>query len=149
MDLVTLRNLLADDDLIATFELADEEFDADRVDVSVEIEGFSDPLTLQIMQVETDQDSLPGAEMVQLYAPIPLELDEEAADTIIGLLPEVNQAVPLIGFNVHPEEGFVYFRHVMLTPLGETGQQLVKEAVWMAHFALDTFAYRFAAIARP
>ena len=81
--------------------------------------------------------------MIQIYAPIPLEIDEESVDDIVGFLPDINQQVPLIGFNVHLEEQFVYFRHVMLSPEGKTGAQMVTEAVWLSQYAVDTFAHRF------
>ncbi len=149
MDLAALCDVLDADGLTAVFEPESAEFDADRVDVALEIEGFADPLTLQITQVETNPDTLPDLEMAQLYAPIPIEFDEDSVQAILEVLPDVNEAVPLIGFNLHLEESFVYFRHVMLVPVGEMGQRLITEAAWMVNFALDTYAQRFAAIARP
>ena len=113
MDFPALVKVLTADDLNAAFEPASEEFDADHVNVAMDIEGFADPLTIQITQIEVESDSMSGFEMIQIYIPIPLELDEESVDEIVGVLPDVNQQVPLIGFNVHPEENFLYFRHLL------------------------------------
>ncbi len=143
MDFRVLEQVLNDDDLSAAFEAASEEFDTDRVDVAIDIEGFDEPLVLQITQIEVESDDEPEFEMIQIYVPIPLDLNEEAVDDIIGVLPDVNQQVPLIGFNVHLEEQFVYFRHVMLSPEGETGTKMVTEAVWLSQYAVDTFALQF------
>jgi len=143
MDFRVLEQVLTDDDLSAVFEPATEEFDTDRVDVAIDIEGFDEPLVLPITQIEVESDDESEFEMIQIFVPIPLELNEKAVDDIVGLLPDVNQQVPLIGFNVHLEEQFVYFRHVMLAPEGETGAQLVTEAVWLSQYAVDTFALQF------
>ncbi len=143
MDFRVLEQVLTDDDLSAVFEPASEEFDTDRVDVAIDIEGFDEPLVLQITQIEVETDDEPEFEMIQIFVPIPLELKEEAVDEIVGVLPDINQQVPLIGFNVDLEERFVYFRHVMLSPEGETGAQLVTEAVWLSQYAVDTFALQF------
>ncbi len=146
MDFRVLEQVLTDDDLSAVFEPASEEFDTDRVDVAIDIEGFDEPLVLQITQIEVESDDEQEFEMIQIFVPIPLELKEEAVDEIVGVLPDINQQVPLIGFNVDIvdiEERFVYFRHVMLAPEGETGAQLVTEAVWLSQYAVDTFALQF------
>jgi hypothetical protein len=147
MDLQALQKTLFEDNLPAAFLPADEELDAARVNVALDVEGFSQPIVLQITQVETEVGALSGLELIQLFAPIPLELEEEAASEIVWALPAINEVVPLVGFNVHPEERFVYFRHVMLVPEGEVGRGVVVEAVWMAHFALDMWASEFAAAA--
>lgn len=143
MNLKALVNVLTADTLAAAFEPASEEFDADHVNVVMDIEGFDEPITLQITEVEVESEGKSDFEMIQIYVPIPMDLDEEAADDIIGILPDVNQEVPLIGFNVHPEEKFLYFRHVMLTPKSKTGAQMVTEAVWLSQYAVDTFAQQF------
>jgi hypothetical protein len=145
MNLLTLKDNISEDGLPASFEPATEGFDAERVNVKLDIDGFAEPLTLQITEIETDQ--IKDLEMVQLYAPISIELGEAQARDILQILPEINEAVPLIGFNIHPEEKFVYFRHVMLVPEGNIGLKVVTEGTWMAHFALDMFAGRIAAIA--
>lgn len=75
MNLQALVEVLTADDLSAVFEPANEEFDADRVDVAMAIDGFADPITLQITQIEIEPDSMSGFEMIQIYVPIPLELD--------------------------------------------------------------------------
>ena len=143
MNFQALVKVLTADDLSSVFEPADEDFDADHVNVTMDIDGFAEPLTLQITQIEVESDDMSGFEMIQIYVPIPLELDEESVDDLVGVLPDVNQAVPLIGFNVHLEEKFMYFRHVMLTPKGKTGAQMIAEAVWLSQFAVDTFAHQF------
>lgn len=148
MNFKALVKVLAADDLRAVFEPASEEFDADHVNVALDIEGFADPLILQITQIDVEPGHMSGFEMIQIYAPIPLELDEESADDLVGVLPDVNQAVPLIGFNVHPEEKFLYFRHVMLSPKGKIGAQMITEAVWLSQFAVDTFAPQFLELAQ-
>jgi hypothetical protein len=146
MDLQALTTVLAHDELLADFIPADADIDTGRVNVALIVDGFADLLNLQITQIDIEPNSLSGLEMVQLYAPIPLELDENALAAVLEVLPEVNQAVPLIGFNVHLQEEFIYFRYVMLVPAGEIGLKLVTEATWMAHFALDNFASSLIAI---
>jgi hypothetical protein len=148
MDLDALRRILFEDGLPAIFEPRDEEFDADRVGVALDTEGFLDPLILQITQIETTPGDLPDMELVQLYTPIPVSIEEDAVDEILAALPEVNEAVPLIGFNLHLEDRFIYYRHVMLAPAGDIGLQVVKEGVWLAHFALDAFAAGLARMGR-
>jgi hypothetical protein len=148
MDLDALQRVLFEDGLAAILEPRDEELDADRVSVALNVEGFEDPLVMQITQVETDPDDLEGMELIQLYAPIPVPVEEDAVDEILGTLPEVNELVPLIGFNLHLDDQFVYYRHVMLVPAGEVGQQVVTEGVWLAHFALDAFAGGLARMAQ-
>lgn len=149
MDLHALsKTLFQEEHLPAIVEDATDAIDADHVKVAIEIDGFSEPLVLQIMHVETDPEVMSGLEMIQLYAPIPVELTEEAVEQIVWTLPEINEVVPLIGFNLHLEDNFVYFRHVLLAPEGEAGRRVVTEAVWMARFALDTFATEFAALGR-
>jgi hypothetical protein len=148
MDLDTLQRILFKEGLTAISAPRDEEFDADRVEVALDTEGFVDPIVLQITQIETDPDDLPDMELIQIYAPIPVPVEEDAVDEILAVLPDVNEAVPLIGFNLHLEDRFVYYRHVMLVPTGKIGLQVAKEGVWLAHFALDAFAGGLARMAQ-
>ena len=148
MDLSKLQRVLFEDGLAAIFEPQDQEVDADRVSLALDVNGFADPLTLQITQIETAPGDLSDLELVQLYAPIPVPIDQVRMGEILEALPEINEAVPLIGFNLHMEDLFTYYRHVMLVPVGQIGLQVVKEGVWLAHFALDAFAAGLVRMAR-
>ena len=57
MDFPALVKVLTADDLDAAFEPASEEFDADHVNVAMAIDGFAEPLTLQITQIEVEPDN--------------------------------------------------------------------------------------------
>lgn len=148
MELQALERRLTGDGFIAAFVAASEDMDADHVNVALNTDGFARPLTLQITRIESEPGAMSGLGLVQLFVALPIEVAQEAVRDVLEVLPEINEATPLIGFNLHPEGPFVYFRHVMLVPEGESGLRVVNQAVWLVNFALDLFASELAKVIR-
>ncbi len=135
MDLHALTLALQLDGLDAEF--VEAEAGTGHVDVSVFVDGFDDPLTIQVAPVELTDRPIGDLEMVQLFAAAPRPLDDvELADVLLAL-PEVNARMPLGAFGVIGEPPVVYLRHVMLLPQGDVAHRLVTEGVWLTSFALD------------
>lgn len=140
MDLRLISAEMVLDGLDAEFLDATEELPSDRINVLLLVDGFDDEIVLQVTEVETDPEDMPGVEMFQLWAAIPVELDEAAVERVTRFLPAVNTLTPLIGFSVLPEEGIAYFRHVGMVSAGPESIPAIVQSVWMAHFALDHLA---------
>lgn len=148
MDLEEVRDLLFKETFAATFEPATEDLPSDRVNVEFEVERIASPLQLQIIQIpEGANDQAAGVAMYQFYVPIPIEVSEAAADEVRLLLPTVNLVAPLMGFNLHETEGFVYFRYVLLTPASAAAGPTIARTVWLIYFTLDNLAADVAAVA--
>jgi hypothetical protein len=141
MDLQQLADTLLDEGMVAVYYGVDVEREVPQVDVQLSNEAFDEPLTLSVSLVKTETDATSGFELVQLYAPIPVQLTEDDLAHLILPVLMTNEQVPLVGFNLHVEVvGFLYYRTVLLAPPGDVGLRLIVEAVWLAAFALDLHA---------
>lgn len=140
MDLELLTAELVLDGIDAEFGVATDDLPSDRVDVLLQVDGFTDRISLQITQIETDPDAMPGVEMFQLWAAFPLELTGEGVERVARFLPVVNTMTPLVGFNVLPDERLVYFRHVGIVSDQPVAVAAILRSVWLAHYALDHLA---------
>jgi len=148
MDLEDVRDLLFRETFAATFDAATAELPSDRVNVSLDVERIASPLQLQIIQIPASpNDQAAGVAMYQFYVPIPIGVSEAAADEVRRLLPAVNLVAPLMGFNLHEDEGFVYFRYVLLTPASATAGPTIARTVWLIYFTLDNLAADVAEVA--
>jgi hypothetical protein len=137
MDLQALSDHLLTDSLVSVYFDADDDHEIAQVVVRLPTQGFDEPLSLTVTQVETG-NSMEGYELLQLYAPIPVQFDEAELLQLLVPVMEANEAVPLIGFNLHlGEMGFLYYRTVVLAPPGDAGIALVAEAIWLSAFSLD------------
>ena len=113
---------------------------SDRVDVELAVDGFDEPVRLQVTEIDTDPEEMPGVQMFQLWAPFPAEYDAAAIERVTQFLPAANTITPLIGFSVLADEGMVFFRHVGVVPDHTESLKAVVQSVWLAHFALDHLA---------
>ncbi len=148
MDLAALRDLLVAEPFQATLEPATDELPADRLTVALVVEQFASPLQLQIIRVpKAREDEMPGVELVQFYVPIPIEVTEVAAEEVRRLLPALNLDAPLMGFNYHEVERFVYFRYVLLVPTAGDVSRVLVETVWLIYFICDHLGAAAAAVA--
>lgn len=140
MDLKKLADVLRADDLEAQYFAADAEFDADRVDVSVHTDGFDEPLIIQITEPPVAEGSVGVLELIQLYAGIPVELEEGEIAWLVYGVQRANELSPLVGFCVHEAGSILYFRTVLPVLKGDAGIGVVNEGVWLTAFALDLHA---------
>ncbi len=140
MDLAHYAIALASSGMKATFFPTDEEFDMERIEVLVDVEGFDAPLTIQVTRPPIAEEALDGLDMVQIYAPIPVELTPDQLDWMAYAVTRANELAALIGFSVREEESFLYFRTLMLLPPGEIALKMVVEGVMRTHYTLDLHA---------
>src|SRR5207302_2044775 len=77
-------------------------------------------------------------------------VDQKRYESLRQLLTQINFDVPLMGFNLHEDIGFVYFRTVQVVPASPdagTGATMV-DMVSVAHFLVTRYAETLAQNAR-
>ncbi len=151
MDLETIQELILLEGIEASFEPATTELPSDRVNVPLRLENLPELLQLQIIKVPKINDSdLPGVEMVQYYVPLPVLVDDAVVDEVLRLLPAVNLASPLNGFNYDEDAQAIYFRYLLLVPEGAGKEILgpvILETLWLVFFVLDNLGADITAVA--
>lgn len=105
---------------------------------------------MQIIKVPKVRDSdLPGVEMLQFYVPLPVVVEDSAVNKLLRMLPDINLASPLNGFNYDAGEQAVYFRYLLLIPKGvgaEILKDVIVETVWLIFFVLDNLGADIVAV---
>lgn len=124
----------------ATFFPTDAEFDVERIEVLVDVDGFEEPLTILVTQPPVGEGALDGLDLVQIYAPIPVELTDDQLVWMALAVSRANELAALVGFSVREEESFLYFRTLMLLPPGEIALKMIVEGVMRTHYTLDLHA---------
>lgn len=152
MNLQQLADKLFADGMVAVFLAADPNDEAapdDTVRVQLRAAGFDEPLMLTVSQADVDEGAHEGFELLQLYAPVPVEFFAAEAPALLEAAARANEFSPLVGFNVHVPGPYLYLRSVVLAPQGDAGIALVAEAVWLAAFTLDLHAANLVQLVRP
>lgn len=152
MDLQKLADKLFDGGMVAIFVGGDPNDDAapgDSVRVQLQAAGFDEPLMLTVSQADVDAEAHEGFELLQLYAPVPVEFAAAETPALLDAAARANEFAPLIGFNVHAAGPYLYLRSVVLAPPGDAGVALLSEAVWLAAFTLDLHAANLVQMVRP
>lgn len=147
MNLEAIRDLLLLEPFQAVFERADADIPADRVNVTLDVENLSPPLQLQITRVpKASETDMEGVEMLHFFVPFPILVQNAFVPEVLRMLPLLNLATPIMAFNYHEEERFIYFRHVLLIPQDADVRRVIAETVWLIYFTLDNLGAEIAAI---
>lgn len=146
MDLRALANTLIADNLDAAFRPATPDMPSDRIDVMLPVGGFDEPFTIQLTEIDTDPEAMPGVEMYQIWAPIPVVFDAESIPSVVAMLPAINVLTPLPAFNVDGGERFAYLRSIGLVDAECDPGRVITEAVWLVGFALEQHAATIVAL---
>jgi hypothetical protein len=110
---------------------------------------LDDDYELQAVVLPGLESELPDVRLLQLYIPLPFEVASTKHESVRSALTKVNFDVPLMGFNLHEEMSFLYFRTVQVVPAvpdAGTGATLL-DMVSIAHFLVTRYAGTLAEIA--
>jgi hypothetical protein len=111
---------------------------------------LDDDYELQAVVLPGLESELPDVRLLQLYIPLPFEVSPQNQEAVRSALTKVNFDVPLMGFNLHEEMGFLYFRTVQVVPAAPdvgTGATLL-DMVSIAHYLVTRYAGPLAEMAR-
>jgi len=78
---------------------------------------LDDDYELQALVLPGLESELPDVRLLQLYIPLPIDVSRDKHEAVRAALTQVNFDVPLMGFNLHEELSFLYFRTVQVVPL--------------------------------
>ncbi len=147
MNLRSINETLIADNLMATFKEATDELPSDRIDVRLPVQGFDEPFTIQLTEIETDPEAMRGVGMYQIFAPIPVTVDEAGLAQVTSALPAINTLTSLGAFSVDPDERFAYLRYVGLVDDDCDPGRVITEALWLTGFTLEHHAATILALA--
>jgi len=111
---------------------------------------LDDDYELQAVVLPGLESELPDVRLLQLYIPMIMDVSPAKHDAVRSALTQVNFDVPLMGFNLHEEMSFLYFRTVQVVPASPdvgTGATLL-DMVSIAHYLVTRYAEPLGAIAR-
>jgi hypothetical protein len=134
--------------------LSDEAYKVQRHPATDETPDYlearlDDDYELQAVVLPGLESELPDVRLLQLYIPLPFEVSQSRHESVRSALTKVNFDVPLMGFNLHEEMSFLYFRTVQVVPASPdvgTGATLL-DMVSIAHFLVTRYADTLAEIA--
>ncbi len=134
--------------------LAEDEFKVQRHAVTAETPDYlearlDDDFELQAVVLPGLESELPDVRLLQLYIPLPIDVSRDKHEAVRSALTQVNFDVPLMGFNLHEEMSFLYFRTVQVVPASPdvgTGATLL-DMVSIAHYLVTRYAEPLAAVA--
>jgi hypothetical protein len=110
---------------------------------------LDDDYEVQAVVLPGLESELPDVRLLQLYIPLPIDVSPQKHEAVRSALTKVNFDVPLMGFNLHEEMNFLYFRTVQVVPASPdvgTGATLL-DMVSIAHFLVTRYADTLAEIA--
>jgi hypothetical protein len=110
---------------------------------------LDDDYELQALVLPGLESELPDVRLLQLYIPLPFEVSKKRIGAVREALTQLNFDVPLMGFNLHEELAFVYFRTVQVVPAAPdvgTGATML-DMVSISHFLVNRYAEGLAALA--
>lgn len=110
---------------------------------------LDDDFELQAVVLPGLESELPDVRLLQLYIPLPIDVSRDKHEAVRSALTQVNFDVPLMGFNLHEEMSFLYFRTVQVVPASPdvgTGATLL-DMVSIAHYLVTRYAESLAAVA--
>jgi hypothetical protein len=111
---------------------------------------LDDDFELQALVLPGLESELPDVRLLQLYIPLPIEVSRERHEAVRRGLTKVNFDVPLMGFNLHEELSFLYFRTVQVLPAVPdvgTGATLL-DMVSIAHYLVTRYVEPLAEMAK-
>lgn len=134
--------------------LADEAYKVQRYPASGDNPDYlearlDDDYELQAVVLPGLETELPDVRLLQLYIPLSINVSPNRQESVRSALTQVNFDVPLMGFNLHEEMGFLYFRTVQVVPASPdvgTGATLL-DMVSISHFLVTRYAGALADIA--
>jgi len=110
---------------------------------------LDDDYELQAVVLPGLESELPDVRLLQLYIPLPIDVARDKHEAVRRALTQVNFDVPLMGFNLHEEMSFLYFRTVQVVPASPdvgTGATLL-DMVSIAHYLVTRYAEPLAGVA--
>jgi len=110
---------------------------------------LDDDYELQALVLPGLESELPDVRLLQLYIPLPIDVSRDKHEAVRAALTQVNFDVPLMGFNLHEELSFLYFRTVQVVPASPdvgTGATLL-DMVSIAHYLVTRYAEPLAELA--
>lgn len=142
MDIDALATRLAADGMGASYHPSDAEVDLDRILIGVVVEGFAEPLWLQVSKVAGDH--LDGIELFQFFCPLPAPVPPAALDAFGRVVARLNGELPLGAFAYEEFEQVAFFRHIAAAPADQPEGTVLVQTAWLVTFALDMFALEVA-----
>ncbi len=140
--LAQYESYLADAGFTTQFVGADQGLGIDQVAVALEPDhaGRERVLWLAVF-TGLEADLAHGHSMMQFAVVLPFALAAETTPAVQQYVLALNNVLPLIGFNVHPDPQQIIFRYVlMLGPDPSINGRLLRETIDLISFLLDEFS---------
>jgi hypothetical protein len=149
MNLTAIQSILVDD-FETLFQPASEDIPLDRLLVALDNpQDDEEPYMLELLYIPGVQAELDDVKLLQFFLPLDDVLPSALAEAR-HLLTHINQQLPLVGFNLHEEGRYFFFRYVLVMPEQPRGDQdgdVVRETVWLIYYLLHNFQSSLSAIA--
>lgn len=84
---------------------------------------------------------------LQFFVPLPVQCPAEKAGEMARLVALTNNALPMVGFGYAENQGWIFFRHLMVSVDSEVNHQAVLETIIMMEYLLETFGKCFSDLA--
>jgi hypothetical protein len=151
MNLVDIQAVLEADDFETLLQTADDEIPVDRLQVALDNpENEEEPYILELIYIPGVEAELDDVKLLQFFVPLD-DVAPAALEEARRLLPHLNLQLPLVGFNLHEEGHYFYFRHVLALPEESRGDQdgsVITETVWLIYYLVRTFQSGLSKIAQ-
>lgn len=147
MDLRTIKKHLEKEGFTTSLEPATEDAPLDQLFVLLQLDEPEVELILELAYVPGIEDELDDIKLLQFYAGLPFAVDEASIDRWMRLVLKSNLALPMMGFGINEEDGYLYFRFVLPLPKkpSNADRALVVQSAWMVFFLVERFYPVFAA----
>ncbi|MBN2145916.1 MAG: hypothetical protein JW726_00955 [Anaerolineales bacterium] len=139
MESPTLSDFIAafkQDDFITRLVVAGDEAPVDQLMVALE-DGDYRPWNWRVELMYLP--NLKDPSFLQYFAPLPFEYAPGRATEISRFCNHLNENLPLTGFGISEERGWVYFRHMMTCPDNGADPHLVVQTTWAIWYLIDRF----------
>lgn len=110
---------------------------------------LDDDHDMQALVLPGLESELPDVRLLQFYVPLTVKVEEPSYAAVREALMTINLDVPLVGFNLHEELGFLYFRTVQVVPASPdagTGAAML-DMVNLAHFVVSRYEPQLGSVA--
>jgi hypothetical protein len=140
-ELLALKTVIEELGYSTTLQKSDEDLSLDVLSIALGDEDSEkadgeEVLTLAIFPLE----DLEGSVFVQFYTQYPFILNSASLPSIVAILPDVNNRLPLGHFNLSQDKTRLYFRYVLALPLHyQATPDFLNDVLDMCIFSYEQF----------
>lgn len=142
MNLIDFKEILDKDDFTTAYFEKNKQLPFDRLNVVLPVD-LPDKIILEMLFSPGMDAILKGFKLFQYFVRLPFDLDSEAIPDLKSFLLKLNMGIPLMGFGLNEEDGYLYFKSLIMIPNQETiSEDLVSvmhENVYLVGFIFNRF----------